>query len=339
MVALYVVSAEGAVGKTTLCAGVGKYLVGEGKQVSFLKPVIAERRSDSDRDASFMKQVLGLSEPVDSLCPVMGKGDRLADRIREAYVEVSQHKDVVIVEGECGQRPDDEASQAAYEIARALKAKVLIVAGYSGQAAGNFIDSYKGFGDNLLGIVLNKVPKSRLKRVSEEIAAQFSQEGIAVLGVLPEDRALFTLTVGELAESIKGEILNNTEKSVELVENLMVGAMTADSGLDYFGRKANKAVVARSDRPDVQMAALETSTRCLVLSGGTPPIDYVRDKATEKAIPVVLTGSDTDAVVRSIEEALGKTRFHQEKKLAKLAEIMGKQLDFRAIESGLGLAA
>jgi hypothetical protein len=42
--------------------------------------------------------------------------------------------------------------------------------------------------------------------------------------------------------------------------------------------------------------------------------------------------------VQSIEDALDKARFNQEKKLVKLAEIMEQNLDFPAIYRGLGLA-
>lgn len=340
MVALYLVSAAEAAGKTMIAAGVGKRLLGDGKKVGFFKPIIAEKKpTGSDDDAKFMKQVLSLSEPVESLCPLIGGERSLPDRIREAYIEVSQNKDVVIIEGRCGQRPDDNLSKDAYEIAAALKAKVISVEDYAnGSSPAEFMNSYKGFGENLLGLALNKVPESRLKRVCEEMTSKFNENELRILGVLPEDRALFTLTVGELADSIQGEILNNAEKSAELVENLMLGAMAVDSGLEYFSRKANKVVVVRGDRPDMQMAALETSTRCLVISGGKAPIDYVRYKAEDKGIPLISTANDTSAVVQSIEDALDKARFHQEKKLVKLSEILEQNLDFLAIYKGLGLA-
>jgi len=42
-------------------------------------------------------------------------------------------------------------------------------------------------------------------------------------------------------------------------------------------------------------------------------------------------------LVMSIEDALGKTRFDQEKKLPKLTEIMEQHFSFRAVYQGLGL--
>jgi predicted transcriptional regulator len=98
-------------------------------------------------------------------------------------------------------------------------------------------------------------------------------------------------------------------------------------------------VVVRNDRPDMQMAALETATKCLVISSGGEPIDYVRFKAEEKNIPVITTRNDADTVIKHIEELLDGTRFHQEKKLNRLAEILKPNLDFKAIYNGLGLVA
>jgi len=176
-----------------------------------------------------------------------------------------------------------------------------------------------------------------VEAVSEQLSSQSG--GVDILGVLPEDRVLFSLTVGELAELVQGEVLNCAEKSGEVVENLMLGAMAVDSGLDYFGRKAGKAVVIRGERPDMQLAALETPTKCLVLSGGVSPINAVLRSAGDKGIPIILTKGDTASVVSSVELALGKPRFNQEKKLPRLIEIMEQQFDFPAVYKGLGLAS
>ena len=326
MVALCVVSAVEATGKTAICAGLGKFLQGNGKKVGFLKLVSAEKNG-ADSDAAFMKQVLNLPEAVESLCPLAGD----VKKIKEAYDKTAKGKDVIIVECRLGYSADDTMSQTSYEIAKVLAARVIVIEAYSGRAS-RFVEGYKGFGKSLLGVVLNKVPASQLKRVQDEASKQFGAAGINVLGVLPEDRVLFAITVGELADSIQGKILNNAEKSVELVENFMLGAMVVDSGLDYFGRKSNKAAVVRGDRPDMQLAALETSTRCLVLSGSNqPPIYSVLQKAENRGIPIISTVKATSDIVTSIENALSQGKFNQEKKLPKLAEIMKQHLNLKAV--------
>jgi len=335
LVALYVTSLERGGGKTAICAGLGKHLLGDSKKVGFFKPIIADSKNQStegtDSDAAFIKHLFALNETVGLLCPVFSGGSSLASKIKEAYVKVSQDKDVVIVEGV------SEQPQTSRDIVEALDARVIIIEDFS-KGLPKAIDSYKDLAGNLLGVVLNKVPRSRVEQVRVETSTQFDKAGVNILGVLPEDRALFTLTIGELAEHIQGEILSGAEKSAELVENFMVGAMIVDPGPDYFGRKANKAVVVRGERPDIQLAALETSTRCLVLTGNVAPKSVVIYRAEEKDVPIILARDDTTAIVTSVDDALGKTRFSGESKLPKLTEIMEQHFNFQAVYKGLGLA-
>ena len=60
--------------------------------------------------------------------------------------------------------------------------------------------------------------------------------------------------------------------------------------MTYFRRKPNKAVITGGDRADIQLAALETSTRCLILTGNLYPSPAVLNRAEELCVPVLLTG-------------------------------------------------
>ena len=334
MVVLYVTSLEKGTGKTAVCAGLGKHLLDDGKKVGFFKPLVGSKPARGvDRDAAFVKQLLALKEPVKSLCPFFNNDGNLAGKVKQAFAGVSRDKDVVLVEGA------DEQSPACHQIVKTLDSKVIVVAGYSEELPGeNLLTACKSFGENLLGAVLNKVPVSQRERVRDEAAASFRQAGIGLLGVLPEDRVLFTLTIGELAEHVNGEVLNNAAKSADLAENIMLGALCVDPGPVYFGRKPNKVAVLRSDRPDMQMAALETSTRAMVISGDTAPAQSIQERAQDKEIPIIFTGDDVPTIVTGIEDALARTRFNQHSKVPKLIEIMEQHFDFKAVYKGLGLA-
>jgi len=338
LVALYVVSTKKAAGKTAVCVGLARKLREDGYKIGYLKLFAGEEQEENARrDATFMKRVLNLSESSETLCALSGKLDADADAVKESCEAVSSGMDVVIVEGVFGAGSEDSLSMVSYRLAETLKAKVVIVEGYPEEDITGSI--CEDFGKNLLGAVINKVPQSRLDRVCEETNARFSGSGINILGILPEDRVLFTITVGELAGCIQGEIINNNEKSAELVENVMVGAMCVDSGLDYFGRKSNKAAVVRDDRPDMQMAALGTSLQCLVISGKTPPVHAVRYLSESKNVPIIMAGNDIVTVIGRLEDALGSARFNQDKKLPKIGEITEKFVDYEAVTRGLGLSA
>jgi len=343
VVALYVTSWQGGAGKTAICAGLGKHLLSDGKKVGFFKPIVADIKSPPigaiDSDTAFIKDVFTLEEPVSNLCPVINGHNTVANRIKEAYTGVSQGKDVVIVEGIWRQRPGGKLIEASYEVVEALDARVIIVEGYpKGLSEAELIDRSKEFGDYLLGVVLNKVPENKLEHICSELSAQLGQAGVNLLGVLPEDKVLFTLTVGDLAEHLQGEILNCTEKSAEPVENFMLGATGVDPGPDYFSRKINKAVVLRGERPDMQLAALRTSTRCLILSGDVAPIPAVLYQAEDKKVPIISAKGDVTTVAAAIEDALSQTKFNYEKKLPRLTELIEQHFDFPALYQGLGLA-
>jgi BioD-like phosphotransacetylase family protein len=332
LAALYITSPQAGAGKTLVCAGLGRHLKSQGKKVGFFKPLVAAIKSKeaADSDAAFIKRILGLKEPVEDLCPAIGGEGDIAKKVKQAYAKVAKGKDVVIIEGIWRRRPGAQPIESSYEIARALGAKVIVVEGYSPELLKTkFADKYAGFGQDLLGVVVNKVPLARMEAV---------RELGGVVGVIPEDRTLLSLSIAELAELVAGKIVNEAGKSSELVENYMLGALGVDSGLDYFGRKIDKAVVVKGERPDMQLAALQTSTRCLVISGDGEPIYEVLKSAEDKGIPIIVTGENTVSVIDSIERALGMTKFNQSEKLTRLAEVVKQQFDFKALYKGLGLA-
>ena len=340
MIALYVISSKEAAGKTAICAGLGKHLADDGQKVGFFKPLIVDGKQspvgDIDRDAAFMQYILGLEESADSLCPVISGESNIVDKIKQACARVAKDKDVVIIEG----MGEPGLGSTCHEITEALAARVIIVEDYAAEfSQAKLIDKYKAFGEHLLGVVLNKVPVCQMERVRSQASAQFSEAGIDLIAVLPEDRTLFTLTVGEIAEHIGGEILNCTGKSSALVDNFMLGAMCVDPGPEYFGRKTGKAVIVRDGRPDMQLAALETSLICLILTGSTKPTDAVLYGAENKEVPVILTTDDTLTIVANIEDALGRTKFNQEKKLPRLAAILEQHFNFQPVYRKLGLAS
>lgn len=117
-------------------------------------------------------------------------------------------------------------------------------------------------------------------------------------------RGPMPVSVGKLAEILHGEILNSADKSNEMVENLMIGAMSIDPAPIYFNLRTNKAVITRGDRADIQLGALETPTKCLILTGGVKPITNVIQWAEEKRVPLIMVTKDTQATLAELEKGL-----------------------------------
>jgi BioD-like phosphotransacetylase family protein len=113
--------------------------------------------------------------------------------------------------------------------------------------------------------------------------------------------------------------------------------MTFDSGVDYFNRKPNKAAVIRGERADMQLAALETSTRCLILTGNVRPLPAVVSQAENKHVPLIVVQKGTTDTAADVEQAFAGTAFDSSNKLEKFREIMDEYLDFESLYSALGV--
>jgi len=261
-----------------------------------------------------------------------------ATRLREAFDRVSKNKDVVILEGTSGISEGSIVGLPAMEVIHLLEAQVVLISRYDNDLVVDGPLAWKKMlDDRLIGVVINAVPHGRISFVEESMVPFLKRRGIATLAVLPQDRVLLSISVGELAEALGGEILNSPERKDELVENLMVGAMSVDSALSYFRRKPNKAVFTGGDRPDIQLAALETSTKCLILTGNLQPNPIILARAEELEVPMILVKHDTLTAVQITEQFFGRIRFHQPKKIKKFVGLLSERFDFDVLYAALGL--
>jgi BioD-like phosphotransacetylase family protein len=350
MVALYITSME-AGGKTALCAGIGRKLLDRDIKVGFVIPVQILEASNTDGydDAAFIKGIFDLTESNEQLCPIrlsrrelwQNLTDDIEDftrKLKQVYRKISQGKDVVIMEGPGNLDVDKVSALACYTIAEALEARVIIVIRYSSTMnMPKVVQICKKLGQQLLGIVISSTPEPKTEIAKQELITQFHGAGIKVLGVLPEVRSLLGTTVSELAEILGGEILTFPEANDNIVENIMLGAMTLDSGVEYFARKTNKAAVIRGERPDMQLAALETPTNCLIITNNVRPSPAVVSQAEEKHVPIIFVKQDTNAAITGIEETLTKASFRSHRKLKVFGDVLDLHFDFKALYSELDM--
>jgi BioD-like phosphotransacetylase family protein len=300
---VYVVSVEAGAGKTSVCAGLARNLIDAGKTIGYLKP---SAEPNGDGDLTFMRTLLNLGDATDG-------------------------RDAVVVEAILGGTADDARSQTVYGAAREMQAGVIAVEAYADEMP-DYTEVYKGFGENLLGLLVNKVPVGRIDEVRGAAATRCNGANLKLLGVIPESRTLLGVSVADLAEKINGTIISEADKADALVENFMLGAMIVDSGVEYFGLKERKAAIVRQDRPDMQLAALNTPSACLVLGGSAePPLYNVLERSKLRGIPVVSTATPVSEIADAIDELLLTAPMNQEKKLPRLAELVKQNLDISSL--------
>jgi len=297
---------------------------------------------EPDADASFFAHLQDAPPPdgwpVDVEVQEAREGlrDRTRERILAAFQKAAGQANEIIVEG-----PSMAAAQAGTlaitpGLAEALDARVILLVRYSPMLhANDILGPARSLGHRLLGVVVNGVLRYRTYAAQTSLVAPLREQGMSVLGVLPEERCLLGVTVGQLAQHVGGEFLLGEEKRDQLVAHLMIGGLVLDGGVHYFGQSDAKAVIVRGDRPDIQMAALNTPTRCLVLTGGHHPIQYVQDKAEEDEVSIILAQSNTVAAAKALEPLFDEVIIHHPAKVECFAQLLGQAIDTETIVPAL----
>jgi len=336
-------------GKTALCAGIGKKLAGTGKKIAYIRPInITDLKPSDCSDAAFVNEALELGENNEQMCPInisqeelwhslSEDADNFAGKIKAACQRAAGGADILILESPGSLKHDQVSALACYTINEKMSTSVIMLVCYSAELKDpGILQAAAKLGDRLIGIVINEVPESKLSKVQAEYTEYFKSKGINVLGVLPESRALLGVSVAEIAAAVGGVIISSKDKSNDLVENFMLGAMTPDLVREYYASKKNKAVITRTERPDMQLAALDTSTKCLIVSG-TRPHSTVMVKAEDKKVPVMLVDKDIPDIVLGIEKAIEGARFQNLGKLQAISAILDSRFDYKVLNAALGL--
>jgi BioD-like phosphotransacetylase family protein len=165
--------------------------------------------------------------------------------------------------------------------------------------------------------------------VKDTVRPFLEKKGVKVFGVFAKDRALDAISVRQLNYILNGQVLCCEDKLDEFVENFSVGAMDVDSALNYFRRTPNKAVITGAHRSDIQLAAMETSTRCIILTGGITTNAVVIGKAQTKGVPIISVADDTFTTIDKIEGSMGKTSIREKRKVERVKELMDIEFDMK----------
>ncbi len=333
MAVIYLTSDTPGAGKTALASALALSWSSSGKKTAYFKPFSST--PDDDKDTIFVsEQILGgRSSP-----PIAGnRGDAASvEKAAEKVRELAGISDCVLVEGPTLSGTDVDGELASSLIGDLGGGAVLVAVYRSGVTAEDIGQSPSALASSLLGVVVNSVTKYKGDYVQSQIVPALESRGIKTLGVIPEDRTLLAPTVGQIASHLAGEFAVGGPDRDDLVERVLIGGNIMDWGETYFGRHEKKAVIVRADRPDIQMAALNTSTACLVLTGGHDLNQYIQLQADSQDVPVLVLESDTLTVARAFEELSGSTGVHHIAKAQRFLELLTEHGDLESITAAVG---
>jgi uncharacterized protein len=96
--------------------------------------------------------------------------------------------------------------------------------------------------------------------------------------------------------------------------------------------------VTGGDRFDIQMAALESSTQCLVLTGRLAPRADILERAQDLEVPILSVDLDTLTTVEKIEQAFDQVRLHEPIKVQCIDHLMKQHFEITRMMDALGLS-
>jgi len=353
VIAILVVSSERYSGKSSLVVGLSLELADRGYSVGYMKPVgsypMKVDHEKVDEDAYFVAQAIGIRDSYCDVSPYFLTWDTLnrymrkkptdaQARVVNCYNRIADGRDIMLIEGGENFVHGRVLGLSAVEISALLDARVILLDTFNDELSVDRVLSAKDFfGTRFLGAVFNWVPERRLSFTRNLMVRFLESEDIKVFGSIPTDRVLRSITVKDLAEGLNGEIICATDRADELVESMMVGAMGQEQALRLFRKQANKVVITGGDRSDIQLAALETPTKSLILTGGNRPSPLVLGHAEEIGVPIILVDYDTATTVEMVEAAIGHQKMHSPKKIERIRGFIREGFDLDLMLEDIGL--
>ncbi|HHW20068.1 MAG TPA: DRTGG domain-containing protein [Thermodesulfovibrio thiophilus] len=342
MIPIFIISNRAFTGKNFFALGLALTLKERGFKVGYIRPLgrIPLKKGDEvfDEEAVFIKELLGLEEPLNVISPFVftyetqyrlfeGSDLKVKEKVLNSFSKQS-NKDFVIVVGSNNIFEGFTLGIDAIGLLNETNGKVIAIQHWDSDIAMDDIFGIRQLvGDRFIGAVINKIVPEQFHHVKEKVVPFIEGKGIKILGVFKKDKFLEAVTVRRLMEAVNGGLVCCEDKLDEFVENLSIGAMDPETALSYFLRTPNKAVITGIHRTDIQIVAMETSTKCLILTGGMHVNETVSGIAKAKGIPIVVTPMDTFAAVDRMEKLMGKAVIREKDKAIKAKEVVSSEFD------------
>lgn len=344
---LLIGSTEAYSGKSATVLGLSHLLQQKGLDLGYGKPLGTCLSKSSgtviEQDVQLITAILNL--PENRVAPTLVALNEISVQKRLCNEDTTDYRqsltqkylqmsvgDLVLLEGPGNLEEGSLYNLSLPQIAEAIDAAVLLVTRYQSLLSIESVLSAKQrLGKRLIGFVLNDVPAEQTQSVETTVRDFLEQQGIPVLGILPRNDLLRSVSVRELVHQLNAEVLCRRDRLDLMVESLAIGAMNVNAAVKYFRKRRNMAVVTGGDRVEIQQAALETSTQCLILTGQLPPPSFILNRAEELEIPILSVDLDTLTTVEIVDRAFGQVRVHEPIKVQCIRHLMAENFDIERL--------
>jgi BioD-like phosphotransacetylase family protein len=312
-------------GKSSIIGALALKLRDQGKRVGYYKPFSIGDKEDGDTQF-IAGELLGqatLFSP--GLPPAQTLDGQDTQAIKANIKELASYCDTLLLEGP-SLIINGTQSTLAHEVSKLIGSKLVSMHRWSRNTA----TSIQAESNGCTGIIVNSYPTHRTNQISEIIASTTSAD-CTVIGAIPDDRDMLSVTIQQIADHLQGTWFEDPETPEQLVKRFLIGGNIMDSGPNYFCRHDNQAVIARAERPDIHMASFKGNTKCVVMTGGGTPTEYVQIEARNLGIPLIMVNEGTIDTAHSLEGLLAGSTCHSTQKIQHFKSLIETHLDVKIL--------
>ena len=338
---IYVASAEGETGKSTIALGLINRLAAVVPKVGVFRPIVRREDRDYILDLLLSQSDAGLEydectgvsyqrlheDPEAAIADIVGRYHAVASRCDAMVIIGSDYTDVAT--------PTELSVNA--RIAVNLGAPVVLSVRAFGrtpeetaQAIELCMVELAAQHAHTAAVVANRCDPAEIDAVTKAC-----QDLGAPVYVIPEEPLLVAPTVGELLTSVEGRlVLGEASMLGREVRHVMVAGMTAEHVLERL--QEGSAVITPGDRSDVVLAVASAhvaegfpSISTVILNGGLPLHHEIARLATglNLRLPVIATDLGTFATASAVANTRGRVTADSHSKIDTALQLMDRHVD------------
>ncbi len=339
-----VTSIRKSAGKTSVILGIAKAL---GKRVGYMKPfgdrLLYRKKRLWDYDSALFEKILGLEEDAGEMSigfdhsklRYMYDEQDLKDKLLESMSAIRKDKDLLFIERGKDITHGTSVHLDAISVAKYMDSKLLVVvSGYQDSIVDDitFIKKYIDMKEvNFKGVIINKVDD--VEDFKEIYLSDITEMGINILGIIPYKKELMSLSVSYLSGSLFAKVIAGDAGLNNIVENIFVGAASANAALrDPLFKRGNKLLITSGDRSEMLIAALDSDTACIILTNNILPSSNIISKASQRNIPLLLVPYDTFQAAKKVDDLEILLTKDDTEKIELLEKLIRKYVNLKEIE-------
>ncbi len=348
-------------GKTTTSLALFAALRRFTPKVGFIKPVgqrfVEVEGHQIDEDSVLLDKIFDVKVPIGVMSPIaihpsftrefLDDPDKnhavVVDKMCRAFDRAAFEKDYIIIEGSGHAGVGSVFNMSNADVAKRLKAKVIIVArGGIGRPIDEIALNKALFtqaGVEVIGAIINKVEADKLAMIKKYSQIALERMSIPLLGCIPVEKKLTVPKLNQVVDEVNGRWLNGREHgATERVDQVLIGAMAAKGLVDLLER--GSLIITPGDREDILLGAIaaesiagEKVVSGIILTRNVLPHPKLMEMIAKTSIPVIICQDDSYAVASKVNQMTVKTQPSDSDKIPIIKNLISKNIDLDVIHN------